>query len=163
MSTANFLDAISVVKENERISVEAYTKAAAEIQSPIGKHLFEQLAEFEKFHFEKLSNLEKSLMEQDRFIHYEGKVFPIPPLFEITAAKEVNQKTVMKIITDAMALEKQAEKAYADLAAEITDQEGHAMFDRLSREEYEHYCVLREAFWTLNNLGVWRYNRPIHA
>jgi rubrerythrin len=160
MSTPNLLDAIRVVKENERIASESYADAAQKMSNRMGKELFEQLSEFEKFHYEQLTALEKSLEENGNFIIYEGKEFPLPPTFEIKAAEEPNQKSLMEIISEAKELEKQTEIAYADLAAELTDPQGHEMFTKLSEEEHNHYRILTEAYWTLNNLGVWRFSRP---
>ena len=159
MSIPNLLDAIRVVKENEKIATESYADAAQNISNRMGKELFEQLSEFEKFHYKQLTALEKSLEEKGDFINYEGKEFPLPPTFEIKAAEEPNQKTLMEIISEAKELEKQTEKAYADLADQITDPQGHEMFSRLSEEEHDHYRILSEAYWTLNNLGVWKWSR----
>jgi rubrerythrin len=160
MSDTNLLDAIRVVKENERIAAETYADAAQRISNPMGKELFKQLSEFEQFHFAKVSTLEKSLMENGNFISYAGKDFPLPPAFEIKAAQELNRKSVIAIVNDAIDLEKQAEKTYADLASRVTDPEGHAMFSRLSEEEHNHYLILREAYWALTNLGVWKWSPP---
>lgn len=160
MSTPNLLDAIRVVKENERIASASYADAAQRINNPMGKKLFEQLGEFEKFHYEQLTALETSLEEKGDFINYEGKEFPLPPIFEIKATQEPNTKSVMSIISAAMDLEKQAEKAYADLAAQTTDPQGYKMFSRLSEEEHKHYHLLLDAYWTLNNLGTWTWSRP---
>jgi len=160
MRTPNLLDAIRVVKENERIASASYTDASQRISSPVGKKLFEQLAEFEKFHYEQLTALETSLEEKGDFIDYKGKEFPLPPIFEIKAAQEPGTKSVMSIISAAKDLEKQTEKAYADLAVQTTDPLGHKMFSRLSEEEYKHYRLLMEAYWSLNNLGTWTWSRP---
>lgn len=159
MSTTNLLDAIRVVKENERIASESYANASKSISHPRGKDLFMQLSEFEAYHYERISALEKSLQDSGDFINYEGKEFPLPPVFEIKAAQESNRKSMMKIITEAIELEKQAEKAYADLAAQVTDAQGRKMFIRLSEEEHNHYRILNEAYWTLNDLGVWKWSR----
>jgi len=160
MSIPNLLDAIRVVKENERIASASYADAAQRISNPMGKKLFEQLSEFEKFHYERLTALETSLEEKGDFINYEGKEFPLPPKFEIKAAQEPSTKSVMSIISAAIDLEKQTEKAYADLAVQTTDPQGHEMFSRLSEEEHKHYRLLLDAYWTLNNLGVWTWSRP---
>lgn len=159
MSTTNLLDAIRVVKENERIASERYAEASRVISHPRGKELFTQLSEFEKFHFQKISELEKSLQESGDYISYEGREFPTPPLFDIKAAEEPNRKSMMTIITEAIELEKTAEKTYADLAEHTTDAQGRKMFTRLSEEEHNHYRILNEAYWTLNNLGVWKWSR----
>lgn len=160
MSPSNLLDAIAIVKQNERIASDMYLEASRNIINPVGKQLFLQLSAFEQYHFEIVSKLEKSMQEQGDFPVYEGRDFPLPPVFEIEAAKEVNKKSVMKIIAEARQLEKQAEKAYADLAAQIKDPVGHETFIRLAREENGHYFILSEAYWTLTNLGVWRWTRP---
>ena len=159
MTTTNLLDAIRVVKENERIACQSYANAAKTIRHSMGKELFTQLSKFESHHLKQLTILEKSLMETGEYINYKGKAFPLPPKFEIKAAEEPNQKSVMKIISDAIELEKLAEKAYADLAAQIEHPEGHQMFLRLSEEEHNHYRILSEAYWTLNDFGVWKWTR----
>jgi rubrerythrin len=160
VSTTSLLDAVRVVKDNERIASKSFAEAAAKINNPLGKELFCQLSEFEKSHLKQLITLEKSLQKKGDFINYKGKVFPLPPKFEIKAAEEPNKKSVMRIISEAMELEKQAEKAYADLAAQLTDiSQGHRMFLRLSEEEHNHYRILSEAYWSLNDLGVWKWKR----
>jgi len=156
MKTPNLLDAIRIVKENERIASANYAEASKNLWDAWGKELFNQLSQFEQFHFEKISALEKSLEESGNFIHYEGKEFPLPPLFEIKAAEEPDKKSTMQIITEARELEQIAEKTYASLAAQITDAQGHEMFLKLSKEEHNHYLILEKAYWTLNNFGVWR-------
>jgi rubrerythrin len=156
MSATNLLDAIRVVKENERIASEKYANAAKSL-TQVGKELFIQLSEFEKFHYERITALEKSLEEKGDYISYEGKEFPLPPIFEVKAAEEPNKKSVMQVITEALELEIQAEKAYAELAVQITDPQGHQMFLRLSEEEHNHYRILTKAYWSLNDLGVWKW------
>jgi rubrerythrin len=117
------------------------------------------LSNFEQYHFEQVSALEKSLVESGDFINYEGKEFPQPPVFDIKAARDPNRKSMMTIISEAIDLEKTAEKSYADLAAQVTVSQGRQMFIRLSEEEHNHYRILNEAYWTLNELGIWKWTR----
>jgi rubrerythrin len=156
MNTPNLLDAIRVVKENERIASERYADAA-KMLGQVGKELFMQLSEFEKYHYEKITALEKSLEEKGDFINYEGKEFPLPPIFEIKAAQEPNKKSTMQVITEALELEQQAERAYSNLAAQLTDLQGHNMFIRLSEEEHKHYRILTRAYKSLKDTGVWKW------
>jgi rubrerythrin len=65
----------------------------------------------------------------------------------------------LDIMDGAMKTEMVAEKAYADLAAQLTDPQGHKMFLKLSQEEHKHYEILGEAFWSLNQTGVWKWSR----
>ena len=149
MSVPTLLDAIRVVKENERIASESYANAAKKISDQMGKKLFEMLSEFEKLHYAQLATLEKSLEETGDFLNSEGKEFPLPPILETKAVEELSQKSIFGIISAAMDLEKQAEKAYADLAALITNPQGNEIFRRLSEQEHSHYLILRDAYWAL--------------
>ena len=154
MNPPNLLDAIRIVKENERLATETYANAAKRI--PATRKLFEQLSEFEKFHYERLTALEKSMEEKGGFIDYEGKEFVLPPRLEVKFAEEPGQQSLMQIISEAIKIEIQAQNTYADLAAQLTDPRGHKMFIRLSEEEYNHYNILTGAFWSLNQTGVWK-------
>jgi rubrerythrin len=160
MSTPSLLDALRVVIENERIASSSYAEAAQKINNSDGKLLFEELAKFEQFHFEQLSALETSLEETGEFVNYQGKEFPTPPVFEIKAAQEPNMKSVMKIISEAKDLEREAEKEYADLALQTDDPRGYEMFRKLSSEENIHWRILLHAYWTLTNLGTWTWSSP---
>ena len=159
MNTNKLLEAIRIVKENEQIARDRYSEGANTIGHPRGKELFTQLSSFEQYHYEQLTRLEKSLEDSGEFISYEGKEFPLPPLFPVKAAQDPNRKSMMTIISEAIELEKTAEKSYADLAAQISIPQGRQMFTRLSEEEHNHYRILNEAYWTLNELGVWKWTR----
>ena len=160
MSTPSLIDALQVVIENERIASLSYAEAAEIITNPSGKQLFEELAKFEQFHFEQLSALERSLADTGEYVDYAGKEFPSPPVFKIIAAQEPNLKSVVKIIGEAMELEKEAEKEYADLALQSEDPQGYEMFRRISAEENIHWRILLDAYWTLTNLGTWTWKKP---
>ena len=160
MSVTSLLDAVKVVKENERLASQSYLTASWEIKNPMGKKLFEELSAFENYHFKQLSALEKSLESSGEYIDYTGREFPLPPVLKAKAAQEPESKSVMKIISEAIALEQEAEKAYADLAAQTTEKRGRAMFERLSEEENGHYRLLKNAYWALTNLGTWEFSRP---
>lgn len=159
MNIPSLLDAIRVVKENERFASASYWDAAKKIQNPAGRFVFEELSKFEQFHYERLTELERSLAAEGRFIDYEGKEFPLPPALEVPAAKEPDQKSVTTIISQAIELEENARKAYGDLAAQIDDPNGKQMFERLANEEYKHFMLLIEAYWSVSYLGDWRWMR----
>ena len=156
MNTPNLLDAIRVVKENERLAVETYANAA-KIVNTLGKELFEQLSGFEQFHYERLTALEKSLQESGKFINYEGKAFVLPPRLEITFAETPEHRSLMDIITEAKKFEKHTENVYCDLAEQLEDPQGHDMFCKLSEEEHKHFLILSDAYWSLNQYAVWKY------
>jgi rubrerythrin len=160
MVSTNLLEAIRVVKENEWIASEFYAAAAETTGSEMGRELFKQLREFEIYHYARITALEKSLQEDDNYIVYEGREFPLPPALAPEAAEEPQHQTVINIVLKALELEKQAEKAYADLAAQITDKHGQEMFQKLSGEEHKHAQILNGAYWNLSNLKTWKWPEP---
>mgnify|MGYP001247309383 CR=1 FL=1 len=157
MNTSSLLDAIRVVKENERFASASYWEAARKIQHPAGKFVFEELSRFEQYHYERLTNLERALEYEGHFIEYEGKEFPLPPALEVPAVKDPDQKDVLTIINQAIELEENAKKVYAELADQIDDPQGKQMFKRLADEEYKHFMLLIEAYWSVSYLGDWRW------
>jgi len=158
MKTTSLLDSVRVVKDNEKKAAEFYADAAEKTGSAAGRELFRELMKFENYHYHWLTVLEKSLKEKGSTISYEGLEFSLPPVLEPQAAEEPRHQTVLDIISRAMELEKQAEKAYADLSAEITDPHGRAMFRKLSAEENNHFHILQEASWSLENMKVWKWH-----
>ena len=159
MGTPNLLDALRIVIQNERLASDSYAEAARQIVNPSAKQLFEELAKFEQFHFEHLSELAAALEESGAYLEYPGKAFPSPPIFEIKAAQEPHLKSVMKIITEAMELEKKAELEYADLALRTEDRQGYEMFLKISSEENMHWRILLNAYWSLTNTGTWKWSQ----
>jgi rubrerythrin len=155
----NVLDAIQIALEAEQKAAAFYTDAASQVSNPLGRRLFEQLVKFEQHHYDKLAALQQSLHDKGAFIGYEGRELDLPPLGEVEGIEEANLESVMGIIDTALEVEQGAEKRYADLAEQTDDPEGHAMFERLSEEEHGHYRILREAYWSLNNGGVWHWSQ----
>lgn len=157
MGISQLLEAVVAAKENERIASVFYADSATRISNPMGKKLFEQLDLFERYHYEKLSALEKNLREKEAFIKYEGREIPTPPRITIAADQDPNNLSVIAIIKKAIELEAVAERTYLQLAEETSNPDGHYMFSRLSEEEHLHYHILKEAYWSLNNSGQWEW------
>jgi rubrerythrin len=158
MKTTSLLDSVRVVKDNEKKAAEFYADAVEKTGSTAGRELFGELVKFENYHYHWLTVLEKSLKESGNTISYAGREFSLPPLLEPKAAEEPRHQTVLDIIGRALELEREAEKAYAGLAAGITDPQGRAMFKKLSAEEHNHFRILQEASWGLENRKAWRWH-----
>jgi rubrerythrin len=58
----------------------------------------------------------------------------------------------------ALDIERAAEERYTTLAEQVTDPAVEAMFNRLAEEEHTHHRVLRNAYWSINNHGVWAWS-----
>jgi rubrerythrin len=151
------LDAIRAAKEAEQKAAQYYSEAVHKIDLPAAKQLFEQLAAFENYHFQKLDELEKSLIAEGKFVEYEGRELELPPLHEVKSLTVGNPGTLMEIITLAIDTEAEAEQAYRNLAEQTTDAEGKAMCLQLASEEEMHGRILKKAYWSLNDRGEWSW------
>jgi rubrerythrin len=149
-------DGIRIAKDNEKTAADFYAKAAKIAGNPGAKKLFDQLTEFEKIHYERLTALEESLKEKGAFIAYAGTDFKLPPNLVIKMPELPDRPSVMNIFTQAADLETRAENGYNALAELTTDSQGHDMFLKLAEEEHKHYRILKDVYWTLNNLGQWK-------
>ncbi len=152
-------DGIRIAKENERTAADYYAEAAKSAGTSKAKKLFEQLTQFERIHYEKLTALEESIKAKGEFINYAGTEFVIPPNLVIKMSELPNPASIMNIIAAAVDLETRAEKAYNELAGLTTDPQGYDMFRKLAEEEHKHYRILKDVYWTLTNLGEW--NGPV--
>jgi rubrerythrin len=151
----NFLDAIRLASEAEERAVAFYDEAAKKTNNPLGRELLEQLADFERHHHTQLLALEDSLCNSGACIMYEGRelAFPVPD--EVEKIKQADKMSAMGIIEAAIEIKRKAEERYAALAEQTTDPNGQAMFQRLAEEEHANHRVLEDAYWSLNDRGVW--------
>ncbi len=152
----NLLDAIKIAMEAERKAATFYSDAAKKTNS-VGRGLLNQLAEFERHHYDILAELQESLRDRGAFIEYEGKELMIPAPSEVQTTEEPDKMSMMEVITLALNIEREARGRYEALAEQTSDPSGKAMFERLAEEEQTHYVILSNAYWSLNDRGVWKW------
>jgi rubrerythrin len=151
----SFLDAIRMAIMAEEKAVAFYEEAAEKTDNPLGRELLKQLADFESHHHVELLVLEDSLCSNGACIIYEGRELSFPVPDEVEEIKEADKMSAMGIIEAAIEIKRRAEKRYAALAEQTNDPDGQAMFRRLAQEERANRGVLQDAYWSLNDRGVW--------
>jgi rubrerythrin len=151
----NLLDAIQIAKGAEHKAAKLYANAMQQTPNPLAQELFGRLAEYERHHYDRLVELEQSLRDEGAFVEYEGRELDLQRPGEVTQIEEPDRKSAMAIITIALDIQQEAEYRYAALAQATDHPQGQSMFERLAREEHSHYLILSEAYWSLNDRGVW--------
>lgn len=162
-------EALDIAIEAELKAQAFYAQAAAWVQDPHGRDLLGRLAAFEQHHYQKLTDLVRSLQAEGRFIAYEphtidqfapwagGEVTGV--LLEGTApADQAGMENEAGILGQAIQMEKVAGERYRVLADETTDPAGQTMFRRLANEEQVHQRILEDEFFSLSNRGVWGWS-----
>jgi rubrerythrin len=141
-------NAVRLAAEAEKQSVDFYKDAAQKAGNVVIERLFNNLADFEQRHYDKVAELALSLQKKGKFIFYEGCSLPIPAQSEVEMSQEAGnvlkatQVSMMDVITMAQNVEQQADKRYSALAEQTTDPDGKAMFQRLAKEEKNHLRLL---------------------
>lgn len=154
IATEETIAAIKLAMELEKEAAEFYKDAAEKAQN-LSHDLLNQLVQFELHHYEKLTELLDSLENKGEYIAYES-IQPLKidrkPTEKIPEDKKLS---LMEVITIALKNEKEAEDIYMGLVDKTDDVEGKLMFRKLAEEEKEHYNILSDAYWDLNNKGEW--------
>ena len=162
-------EALEIAIEGELKAQAFYAQAAAWVQDPHGRDLLGRLAAFEQHHYQKLTDLVKSLRAGGQFIAYEPHTIdqfaPLPALLagtlaggEAAGAQLEGMKNEAGILSQAIQMEKVAGERYRVLADETTDPAGQTMFRRLANEEQVHQRILEDEFFSLSNQGVWGWS-----
>ncbi len=152
------MKAVKVAIEAEREAYQNYSRAAKRTKDPRGKDMFQQLAEFEMNHYQKLKALLKSLEEQGEWLLYDGtslkkRKIPLKP----EKIKGQEQLTDMDALKIAIREERKA-RAYYQFLSELTkDPRGKDMYKRLANEEELHEKILNDQYYSLHNTGIWSW------
>jgi rubrerythrin len=155
-------EALDIAMDTELKAQAFYAQAAVEVQDPQGRDLLGRLAAFEHYHYEKVSELARSLYESGQFIEYETQTLeqfmPLIGSGEAGGTQFDDLKDTASILTVAIDNEKIAGERYRVLAAETTDPLGQDMFRKLANEERIHERILEDEFYSLSNKGTWGWS-----
>ena len=156
MEKFNIIEAIDIAMEAEAKAREFYLSSAAKVNNDRGKNLLNQLADFEKNHFDRLSDLKQSLQGEAGYIEYKGtKFLPFSagPVSEVSGKLEANKSDVLDILGLAIDAEDKAYNRYMEMAGKIDDPRGKEMFTRFAEEEKAHRRILSDEFYYMSNKG----------
>jgi rubrerythrin len=154
-------EALDIAMEAELKAQAFYAQAAIEVQDPRGRDLLSRLAAFEQHHYQKLSELARSLEQQGEYIEYEGQTMEgVVPFGGGEAAGTLLDELGDEagILIKAIENEKVAGERYRVLAEQTANATGRDMFRRLANEEQMHQRILEDEFYTLSNQGVWGWS-----
>jgi len=159
------LNALNVALKNETSEREFYLKHARITKNPLGRAMFEQIADEELEHYERLKQLHERWVKEERWPE------TLPLQVKNTSVRDVLKKVIKSIprvpagdvddlnaIQTAIDFEGKGADFYARLRDEVTDSQEKAFFDLLSRMEHEHFNSLKDAEELLVNPEAWYQN-----
>ncbi len=151
MTDQERLDALEVALNNEMHEREFYLKHAARTRNPIGRRMFQEIADDELEHYERLKELHDTWTRQEKW------PASLPLKVKDTAIKEILTDMItqvedqpesdtddLKAIEIATDFEYKGTQFYARLRDASRDPKERAFFDLLARIEREHYLSLKD-------------------
>lgn len=148
------LDDLLVEAMNSEIEAKKfYLNASLKTRSKNGKKLFEELAEFELNHYERIKKIIES-RHNNLELNDFGLTQEVPTIrSEIDGEIEPNKDEIVTVINLAIKAEKKAQERYEKIA-EMYDDESKKIFQNLAQDEKNHQRILEDEFYQLSNKGT---------
>lgn len=167
---AQRLNALEVALNNEMRERKFYLQQAQRTKNPLGKALFQQLADEELEHYERLRGLQEKWQKQEQWPE------TVPLQVNNTIVKDVLKDLLarvekmpqgddddLKAVRGALDFEAQGAKFYASLRDSVTDPREKKFFDLLAAIEHEHYLSLKDTEEYLTDPVSWFRTREHHG
>lgn len=156
------LDALEVALNNEMNEREFYLKHAKRTKNPIGRIMFQEIADEELEHYHRLKEL------HDKWTNNERWPETVPLMVKDTNIKDILTETLKKIdempesddddlkaIQIATKFEAKGSEFYAGLRDAVSDPGEKAFFDLLATIEREHYLSLKDTEEYISDPESW--------
>jgi len=149
-------NAIEIAIKMETDAIKFYKAAADKTKNSVGKKMFLTVREDEKRHLNMLTQIFKGL---------DIKAGDVSPMKNIKTVFESMKNEMMKKIEAtqneleafkiASQMEKEGIEFYRKALSETKTEKEKALFDRLIKEEEQHYSIFANSYSFLSDTGNW--------
>ena len=161
-------NALEVALNNETKEREFYLKHAKRTSHPLGKLMFQQIADEELEHYERLKQLHEKWKKGEQWpetlpLEVNGTVvnkIMNGILKKVDETQEADDDD-LKAVRTAIDFEAKGAKYYAELRDMVSDPKEKQFFDLLSKIENEHYLSLKDTEEYLTDPASW-YRKAEH-
>ncbi|OGW76419.1 MAG: hypothetical protein A3J72_03520 [Nitrospirae bacterium RIFCSPHIGHO2_02_FULL_40_19] len=150
------MNAIEIAIKMETDAINFYKEASKKANHSVGKKMFLTIAEDEKRHLDMLNQILKGL---------DIKIKDVSPMKNIkTVFEEMKDEMMHKVeaTTDeleafkiAMKMEKEGIEFYKKAASGAKTDKDKSLFERLIKEEQQHYDIFANTYFFLSDTGSW--------
>lgn len=150
------MNAIEIAIKMETDAIKFYTEAAERTNHPVGKKMFLSITEDEKRHLEVLSKIFKEI---DIKLEEASPMKNIKTIFQ--SMKESMMKRVeatadeLEAFKVAMQMEKEGIEFYKNAISEAATEKERLLFERLVKEEQQHYDIFANTYFFMSDTGSW--------
>jgi rubrerythrin len=150
------MNAIEIAIKMETDAIDFYREAAEKTQHPVGKKMFLSITEDEKRHLEILSQIFKEIN-----INLE-EVSPMQNIKTIFKSMKDAMIKRIEVTSDeleafkiAMQMEKEGIEFYKNAYNQAKTEKEKLLFERLVKEEQQHYDIFANTYFFLSDTGNW--------
>jgi rubrerythrin len=150
------MNAIEIAIRMQRDAIKFYTEAAEKTKNPVGKNMFLTVVEDEKRHLENLSQIFKGLNITCKDVSPMENIKTVFEAMKNEMIKRVEATTdELEAFKIAMQMEKEGVEFYKKAALEAKTEKEKSLFERLVKEEQDHYNIFSNTFFFLSDTGSW--------
>jgi rubrerythrin len=168
MAEKERLNALEVALDNETREREFYLKHARRTTHPLGKAMFQKIADEELEHYERLKQLHEKWERGEQWpetvpLVVQGTVVNNilnGIIKKVDETREANADD-LKAVRTAIDFEAKGAKYYAELRDMVSDPKERQFFDLLAKIENEHYLSLKDTEEYLIDPASW-YRKAEH-
>ncbi|NVL92057.1 MAG: ferritin family protein [Desulfobacterales bacterium] len=170
MNARERLNALDVALDNETREREFYLKNASRTKNPLGKAMFQQIADEELEHHQRLKELRERWESKEKWP--ETVPLKVKDTIVMDILKESVQKADkmperddddLKAIQTAIDFEAKGASHYAKLRDEVSDPKEKEFFGLLANIEHEHYLSLKDTEEYLTDPSSWYVKTEHHG
>jgi rubrerythrin len=162
------LNALKVALNNETKEREFYLKHAKRTTHPLGKLMFQQIADDELEHYERLKQLHEKWEKGEQWpetlpLEVHGTIvnkIMSGILKKVDETQEADDDDLTAVRT-AIDFEAKGAKFYGELRDMVSDRKEKRFFDLLAKIENEHYLSLKDTEEYLTDPASW-YRKAEH-
>ncbi len=150
------MNAVEIAIKMQTDAIKFYTEAAEKTKNSVGKQMFLTIVQDEKRHLETLTQIFKGL---------DITVQDVSPMENIRTVFESMKTGMMKRVEAtmdeleafkiAMQMEKEGVEFYKKASAGAKTEKEKALFERLIKEEQEHYNIFANTYFFMSDTGSW--------
>lgn len=150
------MNAIEIARKMETDAIKFYTEAAGKTQYPAGKKMFETVVVDEKRHLAIVNKLLQGLEIHMEDVH---PINNIKTVFETMKDKMMEKVRAtadeLEAFKIAMQMEKEGIDFYRKLLKEAKTEKEKTLFQKLIREEEQHFAIFENTYNFLFDTGNW--------
>ena len=150
------MNAIEIAKKMETDAIKFYTEASKKTKYPAGKKIFETVIIDEKRHLEIVNSILKGM---DVHIDDVHPIKNVKTVFE-TMKDQMMEKVQatsdeLEALKIAMQMEKEGIEFYKQLMTDIKTDKENELYQKLIKEEEQHYAIFANTYNFLQDTGNW--------